>query len=270
MKRTFFLQAVGGIDDDLILEADPTAAPLTTNVKNKRICPLWRTFGGIAAALLVVLGVWAASRLGRVTMHDAAEAESAYDGAVGMLGDYQYSANYNDPLEDAADVIVNKSESVDADDAVNAEQENVPAETEAVADTALGTRLTEVTFTFLTDGGTRTEVRQYPNGVPDAKTVLNDYFAAADSEVRCTGVTVVSTDSKTEVKGGIVSYTPGIRTATVILTDDPGDNLLIGSLRVLNQLWTARYYHFEIEDGTCIRIGGRQPAAGYDPRDYLN
>lgn len=256
MKRTFFLQAVGGIDEDLILEADPTAASLTANVNNKRIRPLWRTFGGIAAALLVVTGVWAAARLGRVTMHDAAEAETAYDDAVGVLGDYQYSADYD------GGAYVNKSENVEA--------EVAPAETGAAADTAVGTKPTEITFTFLADGGTRTEIRQYPNGVPDAKTVLNDYLAAAGSEIRCTGVTVVSTESKTEVKDGIVSYTPGIRTATVTLTDDPGDSLLIGSLRVFNQLWTARFYHFETETGTRIRIGDRQPAAGYDPRDYLN
>ncbi len=266
MKRTFFLKAAGGIDDDLILEADPAATSSTANAKNKQMRPLWRTFGGIAAALLVVLGVWAATRLGRVTMHDAAEADTAYDGAAGILGDYQYSADMDVGNTGSS---VNKSEHA-ADDYVNIEQEVAPAETEAVADTAVATKLTEVTFTFLTDGGTHTEVRQYPDGVPDAKTVLNDYLTAADSEIRCTGVTVVSTESKTEVKDGIVSYTPGIRTATVTLTDDPGDSLLIGSLRVLNQLWTARYYHFETEDGTRFRIGGRQPAAGYDPRDYLN
>lgn len=266
MKRTFFLQAVSGIDDDLILEADPEAELITTNVKNGRIRPIWRTCGGIAAALLVVVGVWSAARLGRVTMHDAAEADTAYDGAVGVLGDYQYSADIANGETEAS---VNKSENYDADDNVTAEQEIAPAETDAVADTAAGTRLTEVAFTFFDGGRIYKEIRQYPDGVPDAKTVLNDYLTAAGVDIRCTAVTVTSTEPKMEVQGGIVSYTPGVRTATVTFTADPGDDLLIGSLRVLNQLWTARYYHFETEDGARLQIGDALPEAGYDPRDYL-
>ena len=253
MKRTFFLKAVSGIDDDLIFEADPGAEVSTANAKNKRMRPVWRTFGGIAAALVVVCGVWAAHRGGLVSM-DAMQ-EAAVDDAEHIpADDYYYTADMNGaPLE--TEIAVDKSQTA---------EEDMPT-----ADTAAGTRLTEVAFTFFEGGRLYKEIRQYPDGVPDAKTVLNDYLTAAGVSIRCTAVAVTSTEPKMEVQGGVVSYTPGVRTATVTFTADPGDDLLIGALRVLNQLWTARYYHFETEDGARLQIGDILPETGYDPRDYL-
>lgn len=268
MKRTFFLKAMSGIDDALILEADPDAAFVSTNAENKKARPYWRYFGGIAAALVVICGVWVAARLGRVTMEDA-EADIVYDTADGALGDdhdYVYSSGCIDaPTEAETGVVAEKSEH---DNFADENLTGVPDT--AVPETGVGTILTAVTFTFYEDGEIRKEHRDYPDGVPDAQTVVNDYLAAAGCDVRCVSLTVTATESKTEVSGGVISYTPGIRTATLTFTADPGDDILKGTLRVLNQLWTARYYHFETEDGERLKIGDTLPDIGYDPRDYLN
>lgn len=58
MKREFFLRALGGIDDDLLIEAFAENQQNKTVAKNRKI--YWRWGVSVAACLLVGVSVWAA------------------------------------------------------------------------------------------------------------------------------------------------------------------------------------------------------------------
>lgn len=255
MKREFFWQAVGGIDGDLIVEADAENPRNKTNAENKaRILPFHR-IGAAAAVLLIVCGVGIAAAGGRLRLgmtdeaaYDAAPAETWFaadgDAAGGLLADKSESKNESPAVDDGADT-------------------DLSTEME-------GIRITELYFR-IPDGETwRTVTKPYPDGLPSAEGVLNDYLAAAGSKIRCVSVQITTTPSVTVTSGNIVSHTPGIRTALITLTGDPGDGALKGLLHLGCQFLGSRYYHMYTADGTELTIGDTLPGEGYDPRDFLN
>ena len=234
MKREFFLKAIGGIDDDLICEA---------NAENERRRVPWRTFGGIAAAIVVACGVWTAIEMGGLDAHT--KAESAPDAicptdgdvmnASGGKGDYYYTADDGADTEIAYDT---------SNDLVQ------------VPDTTAW-------FFFCKGGVWSEEVRTYQDGVPDAVQLANEYLTAIGAQAKCTSVRVETVGATDRVEGDIVSHDVGVRTAHVTLVGVLTDDELRGFVATIGNRTAAHFVRPVTAEGKVIPIDGTAPDEGY-------
>ncbi len=239
MKREFFLEALSNIEEDLLIEANVEKDKNKTIAENKSRFLLVRIVGSVAACVVLFAGVWIASQggFGKVMMDNAApeaalspdispaepEAGDAAGGVLNDGGDYNYKAEAFSSGSAADDVVTEQLQ---------------------------GVCVSTVRFSVYKNGKWRDVIRVYPDGLPAAECVVNDYLAEAGSAVRCAGVTLVKTE-----------------TADVALTRDPGEDTLRGLVLAVSVITGADAVRFTAEDGTLLTIGGEAPAAGFDPEE---
>lgn len=245
MKREVFWKAIGKIDEDIITEASAENPPAA---KKKPRIP-WQSVGSAAAVVAVIVGIWAVSS-GRLQIPAAMD---------GMLADNAKGESILDRGGDPGDAA--PMEDAEVAGGLTGDYNY------STSDTA-GKPVTKVQFQIRQNGIWLTVDKNYPAGLPDTVTVINDYLTAADTDVRCISAEITSTPGTTVTSGELVTHTPGIRTASILLTADPGDDVLRGFLRTAPQFSIARYFHLYTDDGAELQIGDTLPPEGYDPRSF--
>lgn len=148
------------------------------------------------------------------------------------------------------------------------------AQAEAAPDTAPGESLTAVTFRFFDGTRWTARVQEYPDGAPDAASVLSDYLSAAGSAARCVSVRVEETGAQDNVlPDGLLEHTVGKRCAYVELDGDPGENAARGLVNTVLRgglLWADLVCIST--PGGALSIDGNAPAGGFAafPEDGQN
>ncbi len=233
MKKEQLWQAFSEIDGDLIAEAARPA--------RGRVLSLVRTAGAVAAALVVAVGVGVFLRTGFSMKNGAPEAADKDMAHVKEEMDYNYSADA--PLDDGL----------------------------GAPDIAPTEPINELTFYLYRDGAWEKEAVYFRDGIPGPRELANAYLARAGATVTCVDVKMTETEGKETVWGGVVTYTPPHRTATVILSDAPEggmdifDGLLRGLLLSIHPGVGADLYKLETDGGIPLYFGLSQPLGGYDP-----
>ena len=247
MKREFFMKAIGGIDDDLICEAN--AENKTARKKTIAKNTLWRTFGGIAAAIVIACGVWTAIEMNGMDVFVTAkdEANHAPDAAYPAEGDNAGRA----------------PEFADGDYYYTADD---AADTEAAHDTSVDMWLepqTHVWYFICQDGVWSDEEISFPDGVPSAEGIANAYLAHIGAEAKCLSVEPITVGEQDMVVGDTVVHTVGVRTVTVVLAGTLTEDELRGLIATVGNFAAAHYVRPVTADGTLYPLNGEAPEEGY-------
>ena len=239
------MKAIGGIDDDLVCEAIAKNKLIDKKIFAKS--KLWRTFGGIAAAIVVVCGVWTALEMG----------------GIGDVFTSKDEANYAPNAEAPTDGM--KPESADGDYYYTADD---AADTEVTFDTSspdIWIEPVSRVWYFICESGVWTEEEiTYPDGIPSAKEILNEYLTRIGSSAKCISVTVETVGEEDRVIGDMVMHTVGVRTAHVVIEGDLSDDALRGLIATAGNLASAHYVRPVTADGEILPLDGETPAEGYN------
>lgn len=195
--------------------------------KPRRPATIWK-YGGLAACFLLVAGVIFLPRVFRDTL------KTTNDDAVSRV-EMNENAIYD------ADVYL--GETGDQEDCV----------------------ITEITFRFCEEDGWRTETWDYPSEIPDGVTLLNEYLAAAGTDVRCVSLEVENSEQTELVNSdGSVQYICGTPIEIVTLDGNPGENILRGLVNtiVYSEVFYPRYVRIQGPDG-ALPIDGSTPESGF-------
>lgn len=239
------MKAISGIDDDLVCEAiaENKLIGKKTFAKNRT----WRTFGGIAAAIVVVCGVWTALEMGGFNVDVACKEEA------------DFAPNAGAPTDGM------KPESADGDYYYTADD---AANTEVAFDTSspdIWIEPVSRVWYFICESGVWTEEEiTYPDGIPSAKEILNEYLARIGSSAKCISVTVETVGEEDLEIGGMIVHTAGVRTAHVVIEGDLSDDELRGLIATAGNLASAHYVRPVTADGEILPLGGETPAEGYN------
>lgn len=243
MKKERLLEALSDIDGDLVAEAARPA--------RGRVLPFVRRAGAAAAAFLVVVGAGLLLRNGFSMKNAAPEADNAVD------LDFSCSAGVGQ-IEEEKDCV--KVEGyLPTDDAVT------------VPDIAPADPVTQLTFYLYRDSQWVKETVAFSDGVPAPRELVSEYLSRAGAAVTCVDVKMTETEGQETVLGGVVTYIPPHRTATVILSDAPEggmaafDGLLRGLILSIHPGVGADLYKLETDEGIPMYFGLSQPLGGYDP-----
>ena len=226
MKKHTFLQAIGEIDPHLVAEAaEPPRRRLPAAVK----------FAGLAACLLFVAG-------GGLLLSQTNRIKSEADCI-------QESPSAMDAILDRIDTITD----VEAENSSSV-KENSATVDESVEDGSLSAdadALSEITFCFYRSGEWLTETVSYPDGLPAADLLVNDYLAACDTEYRCLSVDVEITEAYTEIIDSLVQHTPSFRIAVITLTGDPGEDILRGLVETVrtSDVFSVQSVRLQTQEG---------------------
>lgn len=249
MKREFFWKAIGGIDDDLVCEAIAEDKPAGKKaiVKNK----IWRTFGGIAAAIVIACGIWTAIEMG------------SFDAALSSKDEADFAPNASAPTDGM------KPESADGDYYYTADD---AADTEVAFDTASPDiwiePISSVWYFICKDGVWTQEEISFPDGIPSTNIILNEYLARIGSDAKCLSVTVETVGEKTEQIGDMVMHTVGVRTAHVVIEGDLTDDALRGLIATAGNLASAHYVRPVTAEGDILPLDGEAPEEGYKANQW--
>ncbi len=247
MKREFLLKALGQIDDDLICEANAKNNPIERKpfAKNK----IWRTLGSVAAAIVLVCGVWTAIEMGGLNV--AME-----------KSDSNYAPDTAHPTEvEKADA--NGKHYYTADGQYTA---NNAADTESALDTSTDLWYeinTDVWFFLCKDGVWTEEKITYRDGIPSAEMIAAAYLTRVGAAAKCLSVIVETVGEKDTVIGEVIVHEVGVRTAHVTLEGDLTDDQLRGLVATIGNLTAVHYVRPITVDGVLYPLDGQSPAEGY-------